>query len=325
MISRRSILRALPVVAGLAILAPRFAISAVSRSLAYAATLQKLPALSCDCHVHVFDPDRFPYAESRTYMPDKSPVTVLEQHLKALGLDRVVVVQPSPYGTDNRCLTDALARLGTQRARGVAVVEEGIEDTKLAELHAAGIRGVRLNLEVKGGADLTAVSANLDSLAERLAPLGWHIQMYANLETIKALAQTLRKLPVPVVFDHYGHLDAAKGLHQEGYEEMVSLLREGRIHVKLSALYRVSLQDDYADVEQFAKALVAIRPDRLLWGSDFPHTMPPAGTTRSKDKLELFRNEDNGRALNCLLKWVDDQAVIRQILVDNPAQLYWKV
>ncbi|NIE72976.1 amidohydrolase family protein [Pantoea sp. Ap-967] len=323
MISRRSVLRAVPVLAGLAILAPRFALAEITRRLSYTPSLHKVPPLACDCHVHVFDPDRFPYSESRSYLPDKSPVSILEQHLQALGVDRVVIVQPSPYGTDNRCLLDALDQLGTKRARGVAVIDDGLSEQQLRIMHAAGVRGVRVNLEVKGNADLDTVKKNLVHLAAKISNLNWHIQMYANLETIKALASTLRELPVDFVFDHYGHLDAAKGPDQEGYAEMLSLLKGGRIYVKLSALYRVSTQPDYSDVQPFAKALIAARPDRLLWASDFPHTMPPPGTTRSKDKLEYFRNEDNGLALNLLNTWIADSEILNQILVKNPERLYW--
>ncbi|MND23943.1 4-sulfomuconolactone hydrolase [compost metagenome] len=324
MISRRRLLCAIPVAAGLAVFASRMSWASMTQAPAYEALQIKLPKNACDCHVHVFDPDRFPYAESRTYTPDKSPVPFLEQHLSRLGMDRVVIVQPSPYGTDNRCLLDALNRMGKQRARGVAVIGQNVTDQALQDMHAAGVRGVRLNLEVKGNADIAQVQQALQSIAKRVQPLDWHIQMYANLDTVKALADTVRNLPVKVVFDHYGHLDAAQGLDQPGYEEMLSLLSEGHVYVKLSALYRVSQKTDYSDVAQYAQSLVSHRADRLLWASDFPHTMPAPGTTRSKDKIELFRREDDGRALNHVAAWIKDPKTLHQILVDNPDRLYWQ-
>lgn len=324
MISRRRLLCAIPLATGAAVFASRVSWAGLLQAPAYQSLQIKLPLNSCDCHVHVFDPDRFPYAESRTYTPDKSPVALLEQHLSRLGMDRVVIVQPSPYGTDNRCLLDALNRMGKRRARGVAVISQDVSDQVLQDMHSAGVRGVRLNLEVKGDANIAQVQQALQSIAKRIQPFGWHIQMYANLDTVKALAETVRSLPVKVVFDHYGHLDAAQGLDQPGYDELLSLLSEGHVYVKLSALYRVSQKPDYSDVAPFAQSLVSHRADRLLWASDFPHTMPAPGTTRSKDKLEPFRAEDDGEALNHLISWISNPTALHQILVDNPERLYWQ-
>lgn len=282
-----------------------------------------LPPGSCDCHVHVFDTARFALSPARVYTPDEAPVTDLERHLDQLGIERVVIIQASPYGDDNACLLDAIEALGPARARGVAVIPLDGSLHELERLHAGGVRGARLNLQTYGDADLEAIVARLETLFDRLAPLGWHLQLYASLELIAALKFCLQAAPIDIVIDHLGCLDAARGLEQPGFPELLTLLESGRIYLKLSAFYRVSSRDDYADVKPFVDSLIAARPDRLLWGSDWPHTFSATGDRRSPDRVERFHPEDDGYALGLLLRWIDDADTARTILRDTPARLYW--
>ncbi|CAM0554850.1 4-sulfomuconolactone hydrolase [Vreelandella titanicae] len=282
-----------------------------------------LPPGSCDCHIHVFDTARFPLSSTRVYTPDEAPVDDLERHLEQLGIERVVIVQASPYGGDNSCLLDAIEKVGQERARGVAVISSDSPTQLLDRLYAGGVRGIRLNLQTYGDADLETVVEKLKALFDRLAPLGWHLQLYVSLDRLATLKPYLQAAPIDIVIDHLGCLDAARGLDQPGFPELLKLLDSGRIYLKLSAFYRVSTRDDYADVKSFIDVLVAARPDRLLWGSDWPHTFSATGERRSPDRVEPFHPEDDGYALGLLLRWIDDADTARTILSDNPARLYW--
>lgn len=290
---------------------------------AYTPPAFKVPSGACDCHVHVFDSARFPFAEDRVYTPDEAPLDALRTHLQKLHMERVVLVQPSPYGADNRCLLDAMQTLGPHRARGVAVAGLDVSAAQLRQWHQAGVRGLRVNLETYGKADPAQVARRLQIIAEQIAQQGWHLQMYTNLDTIKALAGSLSTLPVPVVLDHFGSLRAGAELDQPGFPELLQLLRDGHAYVKLSALYRVSNAPGYDDVQPFVETLVATRPDRLIWASDWPHTIPAPGTHRTRKGIEYFRAEDDGRALNLVAGWIADPARLNAILVDNPTRLYW--
>jgi len=177
----------------------------------------KVPKGACDCHVHVIGPqDRFPMAPERLYTPDYAPVEDLVAISRLLHLDRVVIVTPSPYGTDNRSTLYAIQRL-EKRARGIAVVPENVKHSELEELHRQGIRGVRLNIETGGTNDSKALIDLLTKSAENRGPLKWHVQIYTNLAMISALRDVIPTLPVPVVFDHFGRLEAKKGLQQPGF------------------------------------------------------------------------------------------------------------
>lgn len=332
MMKRRDLLTAFPVVAGSVALACHPAASAFAAtperkplvySLHCTAPDFPVPPRSCDCHVHVFDSARFPFAAERVYTPDEAPLAALRAHLAQLHMQRVVLVQPSPYGTDNRCLLDALHSLGTDRARGVAVVETGLTRERLDQLHHAGVRGLRVNLETYGKADPAVVGQRLQAIAGQIAGRGWNLQMYTDLATVQALAGTLATLPVPVVLDHFSSLHAAAGPAQPGLPEVLRLLADGKVYVKLSALYRVSTAPDYADVQPYLETLMATRLDHLIWGSDWPHTMPAPGTHRTREGIEYFRQEDDGRALNLLARWVGDPVRLKAILVDNPGRLFW--
>lgn len=239
---------------------------------------------------------------------------------RALRLERVVVVQPSPYGTDNACTVDALRRLG-DRARGVAVVDGETGDAALRELHAAGVRGVRVNLETAGVDDPAIARARLEVAAARVAPLGWHVQTYTNLAVLAALHDALLALPATLVVDHFGRARAAAGVGQPGFDALLSLVRHGNAYVKLSAAYRVSERADWADVAPLARALIEANPDRMLWGSDWPHP-GGSGGPRRPDVVEPFWPVDDGLALNRLRQWTSSPAQLHRILVENPRRLY---
>ena len=283
----------------------------------------KVPKGACDCHVHVIGPkDKFPMASERLYTPDYAPVEDLIRHLRVLHLDRVVIVTPSPYGTDNRSTLYALQRLG-KRARGVAVVPENIKHSELEELHAHGIRGLRLNVETGGVNDPKFLIEQLTKAADAVAPLKWHVQVYTNLAMIAALRDVIPRLPVPVVFDHFGRVEAGKGPQQPGLSALLDMLKSGKVYVKLSAPYRISELPGYADAQPYVEAMVAANPDRVLWGSDWPHTIPPPGRKRTREGIEPLRHEDDGLALNRIAHWVPQPDRLHKLLIDNPARLYF--
>ncbi len=282
-----------------------------------------VPAGACDCHTHVFGPgNSFPWWEGRVYTPGDASIADLTALHTALGIDRVVVVHPSPYGPDNSCSTDAIQAM-SPRARGVAVIDQTkITDAELAALHTAGVRGARANLQTAGVFDPNAAWATLKSTAERIAPLGWHLQTYTNLATIAALADKLKALPVPLVVDHFGHANAAAGIQQPGFAELVALVSSGKSYVKISGSYRISTDPARADVPPLARALIDANVERVVWGTDWPH---PGGASRGKlapDQIEPFIPEDDGAALNRLNQWCRNRTELTRILVDNPAGLY---
>ncbi len=284
-----------------------------------------MPSGSCDCHVHIFDAERFPFSAQRSYSPGRARVSDLLAFEARMGIQRVVVVQPSVYGTDNAAMLDALRELGTARSRGVAVIDPRIAtQAELQAMHAVGVRSVRLNLEVKGQRDQSVALGQLKRAADVVAPLGWSIQIYADVDIVAALAPTIAALPVHVVLDHFAGVRTAKQAeHKDAFDTVLSLVRDGNAYVKLSAPYRASPHGpDYLDVEPFARSLIQARADRMLWASDWPHTGSASHRDGDLTRIEPFRNEDAGRALNHVLAWAGSQSVRQRILVDNPARLY---
>ena len=283
-----------------------------------------VPAGATDCHVHVFGPgNRFPWSPTRVYTPGDASVESLLAHQEALGLSRVVIVHPSPYGTDNACSIDAIQRLGN-RARGVAVIDPAaITDAELVAFSAGGIRGVRANLQTAGVFDPDACWDTLRQLRDRISPIGWHLQTFTNLAVIEALHGKLEALGVMLVVDHFGGAKAALGVKQPGFAALLSLAAKGQAYVKLSGAYRVSEQHDAADVAPLAHALIEANPDRMLWGSDWPHPGGSRHEGKALDTIEPFHEIDDGAALNRLHRWTGgDATLLRRILVDNPARLY---
>jgi predicted TIM-barrel fold metal-dependent hydrolase len=279
-----------------------------------------VPTGATDCHVHIIgDTAKYPMVADRVYTPPPATPEMLAELHRALKIDRVVLVQPSFYGTDNARMLDALGTIGS-RARGVAVVDKAMARSRLEEMKAAGVRGVRINLETSGQSDAAVAKASVEATAAQVAPLDWHIQIYTRPSIIVALADTLAALPVPLVFDHFGGLKAGLGPSQPGYDVVFGLVKSGRAYVKISAAYRLSDKPpDYADITPMAQALVAVNPDRIVWGSDWPHTNP---VHRPISEITPPADIDDGLMLDQLAKWVPEAATRRKILVDNPARLY---
>nr|WP_245179458.1 amidohydrolase family protein [Cupriavidus sp. LEh25] len=282
------------------------------------------PPGSCDCHVHVFDGARFPFAARRSYTPGDARVVDLVAFEQRIGIDRVVLVQPSVYGFDNAALLDALGRLG-ERARGVAVIDlETVAPAVLQAMHAQGVRGIRLNLEVSGQRNHGFALKQLKRAEGLVGPLGWAVQVYADVDVIAELAVDIAALKVPVVLDHFAGIKSHKKDEQKtAFASVVELVKRGNAYVKLSAPYRASHSaPDFDDVAEFAMALIQARPDRLVWASDWPHTGSSASRTGNLDQVEPFRKTDAGRALNQLASWASTPVLLQRILVDNPARLY---
>ncbi|MEH3087941.1 MAG: amidohydrolase family protein [Xylophilus ampelinus] len=282
----------------------------VPHSVGLARPARRLPALACDSHMHIFDP-RFAPSPHWTRRPPDAPVAAYQRLQERLGTARAVVVTPSTYGTDNACTLDALAQLG-DRARGVAVVHADVPAAELDRLAAGGVRGLRVNF-VTPQSWGTTTPEMLTTLAAKAAPLGWHIQVFMHPEQIVALEPVLAGLPAPLVVDHLGRIDPAEGPGAAAFGALRRLLDGGRAWVKLSGAYMRSADGGpgYADTLPLGRALVRAAPDRLVWGSDWPHTTEAPGTV------------DDAALADLLQAWcADDPGAADRILVDNPARLY---
>jgi predicted TIM-barrel fold metal-dependent hydrolase len=239
---------------------------------------------------------------------------------RALHISRVVIVQPSVYGTDNSCTLNAVKQYGSG-ARGIAVLPSAIPSAALDELDRAGIRGVRINLGTARDTNLADARNRLESALEQIQGRKWHVQIYAALPVVAGLSDLVLGSPVPVVFDHFGGANGAAGLQQSGFDKLLQLVGSGKGYVKISGAYRASsLAPDYRDVAPLARALIAANPHRILWGSDWPH--PDTGSGRKPSNVSPPLRVDDGRLLNLLATWAPDATVRKVILVENPATLY---
>jgi len=266
----------------------------------------KLPPLTCDSHHHVFGPyARYPMQPERSYTPPAATLDDYRRMCKAVGIERSVLVHPSIYGTELSSLVDTLTECSSWM-RGVAVIDESISDAELARLDRAGVRGVRFNVLFKGGTPLARARA----IAERIRPLGWHVQLLIDVSGHPNLYEDWKDFPVPVVVDHMGHLDARLGVAAAGFQGLLRLLRENRCWVKVSGAYRISaIGHPYPDALPFVRALTDANPERLVWGTDWPH---PSVTIMPND----------GDLVDLLAGWLPTESLRRQVLVDNPARLY---
>lgn len=241
---------------------------------------------------------------------------------RALHVDRVVIVTPSVYGTDNSATLFGIRARG-RNARGVAVIDEKTQENDLDTMAKGGVRGIRLNFVTAGEIDLGAARRQFSWASDRTKRRNWHIQIYARPAIISGLKGPIQESSVPVVFDHFGGSQASLGLEQPGFADLVELVASGKAYVKLSGAYRASKRGpDYPDVVPLARALIAANQERVLWGTDWPHpgTTPPSGGQRT-DVTPLLQIDD-GRLLNQLAVWAPDPVVRQKILVDNPARLY---
>jgi predicted TIM-barrel fold metal-dependent hydrolase len=283
----------------------------------------EVPAGACDCHTHIHgDPEKFPFFPGRTYTPEMALPEEMSALHKALHIQRVVIVTPSVYGTDNSATLYGMKARGAD-ARGVAVVDDKTPESELDRMALAGVRGIRLNLFTAGISDPSLARQRFESAAQRVKPRHWHVQIFSNLAVIPAIRDLVAVSPVPVVFDHFGGARAELGPQQLGFADLVELVRSGKAYVKISGAYRASkLAPDYPDVVPLAKALIAANPERVIWGTDWPHpdgVVPPG--RKPTDVTPLIQIDD-GRLMNQLAVWAPDPEIREQILVHNPARLY---
>jgi len=281
----------------------------------------EVPRGACDCHTHIHgDPAKFPFFPGRVYTPETALPEEMAALHRALRMQRVVIVTPSIYGTDNSATLYGMKARGAD-ARGVAVIDDKTPESELDAMARAGVRGIRLNLATGGAADPAAGRSRFETAVERVKGRNWHVQLYTNLATISAIRDLVAVSPVPVVFDHFGGARAELGPRQPGFAELLDLVRSGRAYVKISGAYRSSsLAPDYADVVPLAQALIAANPERIVWGTDWPH--PNSASGRKATELTPLFQIDDGRLLNQLPVWAPDAATRSRILVDNPARLY---
>lgn len=284
-------------------------------SAAATATASPLPPGSCDCHAHVFGPfERYPLADPRPYTPPAAPLESYLEMLAKCGFSRGVLVHGGANGWDQSATRDALA-VANDRLRGVAVVPVSTPDSTLAELHSVGFRAVRFT-EVAGPNAAKPFAGrlglrDLQAFAPRLRELGWHAQIWANCQVFEDQERLLRSLELPLVIDHMGYFDVTRGVLDSAFQTLLRLLADGIGWVKVTAFRNSKLGVGYEDVRPFMEALLATRPDRLLWGSDWPF-LGMSGASRP----------DPWRLVATLLEWVPDADLRQQILVRNPAALY---
>ncbi len=277
------------------------------------------PPGACDCHVHVIGPKRrYPLPPNARYTPMDAPVGQLAAMLKRLKLERVVIVQPSFYGTDNTCMLDAMAELGN--ARGVAVLPDTVPERELDTLHDQGVRGLRINIATFGTTPVDAMQRAIEAAARQCAQHGWHVQIFVPAVALEPLSPTLRALPVDTVIDHFGLIDPeAPG---GDLATLLKLIDTGKVWVKISGAYRITTDPNNAAIDPVARALTADNPERIVWGSDWPHT-PTHGLYNSDRSQESpFQDIDTAGLLALLPRWLEDDALIHRVLVDNPARLY---
>ncbi|WPB57173.1 amidohydrolase family protein [Xylophilus sp. GOD-11R] len=268
-----------------------------------------LPPGSVDCHHHIYD-HRFPYAPDVSLRPPHADVAQYRQLQQRLGLQRSVVVQPSSYGTDNRCLLDALAQFGG-RSRGIAVIDLQTTDTELRRMHEAGVRGIRFNLSRPAGAGMDLLAA----LADRIAPMGWHIQFHTLGGSYPAMEEALSRLPTTLVIDHLGRVPQPDSLHHPATGTLRRLVDQGRTWIKLSGAYHDSVDGapGYADAGVLSRYWLQRAPERVVWGTDWPHPAAMVGEKPMPDDAQL---------LDLLGLWLPQENLLEQVMVGNPERLY---
>ncbi|HEX6221480.1 MAG TPA: amidohydrolase family protein, partial [Acidimicrobiia bacterium] len=268
------------------------------------------PPGSCDAHCHVFGPARrFPFAADRSYTPPDSGVDALLQLQDTLGLSRGVLVQASCHGTDNSAVLDALRR-GAGRFAGVAMIDDSHSPAQLQEMHEAGVRGIRFNFVRHLGAD--ADLETLWRLLDRVEPLGWHIDLHFDAIDLPRYGELFNRLPVPFIVDHMARVPAPDGVFQEPFRYLIDLLAGNDLAwVKISGAERITASGEppYDDVVPFARNLIEAAPDRVLWGTDWPHP-------------NVRHMPDDGDLVDLLADFAPDGETRDRILVTNPETLY---
>ena len=268
----------------------------------------KPPRGACDAHCHIFGPGHiYPYAPDRTYTPPDAPLARFKELQKTLGLERAVLVNASCHGNDNTVILDAIAQSGG-KYRGVANVDASVKDEELERLHEGGIRGIRFNFvqHLGGTPDLE----DFAELVARVRPLGWHVVLHFDAADLVRFHAMLERLPVPFVIDHMGRVPTKDGLEQRPFQVLLATLHLANCWVKISGAERISSGPPFADAVPFARALLTAAPDRVLWGTDWPHPNIKKHMPNDGDLIDLIP------------LFMPDAAVQRKVLVDNPQRLY---
>ncbi len=271
--------------------------------------------LSCDCHAHICGPEsRYAYADDRIYTPPDALLPDYLEQLEILGLERCVLVQPSIYGSDNTVMLGALREMNTTgiACRGIAVLQDSVTDTEIDHLHQAGVRGLRFNLVDVADTSGNAMLQQILPLCERIARLGWHSEFLLHADDYPDFEACFEAFPTDIVLGHSGYLRHGQTVDNAGFQGMLRLAATGKCWVKLTAPYRISASGElpFAEAGEFARALVDAAPERVVWGSDWPHVKITTPMPNDADLCDL------------LFDWVADAQSRRQILVDNPTMLY---
>lgn len=267
------------------------------------------PSNACDAHCHVFGPaHRFPFADDRSYTPPDAGIDSFQALQERLGLSRAVFVQASCHGTDNAAMLDALER-GHGRYAGVAMIDDSFTDADIARLHEAGVRGTRFNFvaHLGGAPDLDVFWR----IVHRVAPFGWHIVLHFDAKDLPGYGDLLDQMPCPFVIDHMGRVPTTDGVDQSPFRALLDVMTDDRAWVKVSGAERLTAdgRPPYDDVVPFARALIAVAPERVLWGTDWPHP-------------NVRHMPDDGDLVDLLAAFAPDEVTRNQILVVNPERLY---
>ena len=272
----------------------------------------RLPAFACDCHAHILGPAaHYAYSSARVYTPPDCLLPDYRHMLKTLGVERAVLVQPSVYGTDNTVMLEAM-KTDPARMRGVAVVPDDIAESELKRMHDAGVRGVRVNIvDVKDRKPGTLPLDALKKLGQRVKPFGWHMEFLMHVDEFADFDRAFADFPVDVVLGHLGYMRSDKGIAAPGFQALLRLVKRGKCWVKLTGPMRISTTTlPYSDVTPFARALTAANPERIVWGTDWPHVIIKGAMPNDGDLADLLSD------------WVPDAGLREQVLVKNPARLY---
>jgi predicted TIM-barrel fold metal-dependent hydrolase len=269
----------------------------------------RAPPLTCDTHCHIFGPvDRYPYATTRPYTPPEAPLSAFKALHARIGVERAVIVNATPYGRDNTVMLDAIAQSGGHY-RGIGNVDERMTDRDLETLAAGGVDGCRFTFlsRLGGRPDMAA----FDRIVTRIAPLGWHVDLYLEAANLDDIIPRLQALPVPYVIDHMGVIDASAGLEQPGFQKLLGLAaRDEKCWIKITGPERITRTGPpFHDAVPYAQRLIEAVPHRVLWGTDWPHPNVP------------FMPND-GDLMDLVPRYAPDERMRRQLLVENPARLF---
>lgn len=269
----------------------------------------QIPKNACDCHHHIYDPEHFSYIETDTRNQPPATVGLYRMLQKKLRTTRNIIVQPSAYGFDNRCTLMSLQQMGIENTRAIVVVPKDITNKELLSMNALGVRGIRINMN-RGASDSLS---EIQDLANKIAALKWSISFWMGPDNVISMESFLRSLPCSVVFDHRGHIPAKEGTDSKAFHVIAKMLQDNKAWVKLSGLYWNSECPDFSDTIAVGKAYVNINPERVIWGTDWPH---PSHYSSHKDM------PNDADMLDALMIQAGSETNLHKILVDNPAKLF---